>query len=64
MDRYLIELWSSTDAKLNGSLNGDELTSAMKDMASNAASYEYVTLRDLMLDANFQQKRRSQQNQI
>lgn len=53
MDRYLIELWSSTDGILNGSLNGDELAAATKDADFYAASYEYVTLRDLMLDANF-----------
>lgn len=52
-DRYLIELWSSTDALLNGSLNGDELAEATKDADFYAASYEYVTLQNLMLDANF-----------
>jgi hypothetical protein len=53
MDRYLIELWSSTDGILNGSLNGDELAATTKDADFYAASYEYVTLRDLMLGANF-----------
>lgn len=52
-DRYLIELWTSTDSLLNGSLNGDELAAATKDADFYAASYEYITLRDLMLDANF-----------
>lgn len=50
----MIELWSSTDAKLNGNLNGDELATAIMGMDSSAGySYEYVTLRNLMFDANF-----------
>eukprot|EP00253_Pinus_taeda_P001078 PITA_01078 len=52
-DRYLIELWSPTDAKLSTDLHGDELTAAMMDSAHRSTSYEDITLRDLMLDANF-----------
>lgn len=52
-DRYLIELWSSTDAKVNTGLHGDELTAAMNSNGHRSASYEDITLRDLMLDANF-----------
>ena len=52
-DRYLIELWSLTDAILNGSLNGNEIAAAIKDTDFYAASHQYVTLQDLMLEANF-----------
>lgn len=52
-DRYLIELWSSTDAKLSTNLHGTELAAAAKYSFQPIASYEDITLRDLMLDANF-----------
>eukprot|EP00253_Pinus_taeda_P008781 PITA_08781 len=52
-DRYLIELWSSADAKLSTSLHGSELATALNHSFHRIASYEDITLRDLMLDANF-----------
>jgi hypothetical protein len=43
-DRYLIELWSLTDAILNGSLNGNKIATYIKDTNFYAVSHQYVTL--------------------
>ncbi|GLJ39080.1 hypothetical protein SUGI_0796770 [Cryptomeria japonica] len=56
-DRYLIELWSPASTKINTSLNSAELVTALQNTvdgnSDQTASYEDITLRDLMLDANF-----------
>ncbi|GLJ39109.1 hypothetical protein SUGI_0797160 [Cryptomeria japonica] len=56
-DRYLIELWSPSSTKINPSLTSAELVTALQNAvdgnSDRTASYEDITLRDLMLDANF-----------
>lgn len=52
-DRYLIELWSPSSSKINTSLSSAELANAVDGNSDQTASYEDITIRDLMLDANF-----------
>ncbi|XP_068655427.1 polygalacturonase QRT3-like [Aristolochia californica] len=48
-DRHLIELWPSSSSKLK--LDGEDSLSPQEE--SFSSSYEFITLKDLLLDSNF-----------
>ncbi|ONK65827.1 uncharacterized protein A4U43_C06F1380 [Asparagus officinalis] len=49
-DRYLIELWSSA---ASSSQSARAAANATELLSTSGYDYEYITLRDLMLDANY-----------
>lgn len=51
-DRHLIELWPSSSSKIDIA-NSSSNTALNVSASSFSSSYEYITLRDLLLDCNF-----------